>query len=218
MAERWIEEIVFTLTGQSQRLSYAHLKNLWCLRRTRTHDLCDADAVLSPTELWSHSDVSSSVYWPHMFTWKEWWMKEMFVKCGCPVCMRIISSILKVRFSVQTCHASLLENVCPWLFPAVCSKLGFEICSDPLTLEKWQTYRDEKLKVQNSQEVHKKRFIQNKKKSNLCFCASTFKHNEKRMGIFLSVAVYLLAVLLDIMKHNVSRNNHDECFKLINLC
>ena len=46
----------------------------------RIHDLYDAGVVLSPTELWSHSDLRKSICWAHVLPWKEWWMKEMFLK------------------------------------------------------------------------------------------------------------------------------------------
>ena len=49
----------------------------------RTHGLYDAGALLLSTELLSHSYVSGSICWPDRFPWKEWWVKEMFVKCGC---------------------------------------------------------------------------------------------------------------------------------------
>ena len=55
------------IAGQSQRLYH---KCTWCPWKVsgvfsgiRTHDLCDAGAVPSPTELWSHSDVNRSICW-----------------------------------------------------------------------------------------------------------------------------------------------------------
>ena len=54
----------------------------WCLQRIQTHDLCNADVVVLPTELRGHSDVSRSICRAHVFPWKEWWVKEMFMKCG----------------------------------------------------------------------------------------------------------------------------------------
>ena len=55
------------IAGQSQRLSH---RCTWCPWKVsgvfsgiRTHDLCDAGAVPSPTELWSHSDVNRSICW-----------------------------------------------------------------------------------------------------------------------------------------------------------
>ena len=54
----------------------------WCLQRIQTHDLCNADVVVLLTELRGHSDVSRSICRAHVFPWKEWWVKEMFMKCG----------------------------------------------------------------------------------------------------------------------------------------
>ena len=65
----WIKQMILTLAGQSQRLSHMWT---WKIPRVfkgiRIHDHCDDGAVLFPTELWSHSDVSrelmSPTNWP----------------------------------------------------------------------------------------------------------------------------------------------------------
>ena len=62
---------------------YEHLKNFRCLQQ----DLnpwplrCRYRAILQ-SELWSHWDLSKSIYWTDVFAWKEWWVKEIFVQCG----------------------------------------------------------------------------------------------------------------------------------------
>ena len=54
------------------------------LNGIQTHDLCDAGAVLWPTELWSHTVESRSICWAHVFPWKEGRMlKEMLYEVRC---------------------------------------------------------------------------------------------------------------------------------------
>ena len=78
----WIEEMIFTLAGQSQWLSHlCTCKISGVFNGIQTHNLCDASAALLPT-VWSHSDVRRSICWAHLFLWKEWRVKEMFMNCG----------------------------------------------------------------------------------------------------------------------------------------
>ena len=78
----WIEEMIFTLAGQSQRLSHlCTCKISGVFNGIQTHNLCDASAVFLPT-VWSHWDGKRSICWAHVFLWKEWRVKEMFMNCG----------------------------------------------------------------------------------------------------------------------------------------
>ena len=61
----WTDEMILTLAGQFKELSHMHLKNSRDSNGIRTHDLYDAGAVLSPTELWSHTVESRSICWAH---------------------------------------------------------------------------------------------------------------------------------------------------------
>ena len=76
------EDMILALAGQFKQLSHEPEKFRW-LNGIRTHDLCDAGAVLSPTELRSHRVESRSICWAHVFSWKECGMKEMlYMNCG----------------------------------------------------------------------------------------------------------------------------------------
>ena len=74
-------DMILALAGQFKQLSHEPEKFRW-LNGIRTHDLCDAGAVLSPTELWSHTVESRSICWAHVFPWKECHMKECYMQCG----------------------------------------------------------------------------------------------------------------------------------------
>ena len=70
----WILVMILTLAGQSQRLSQTCTwKFSGVFSGIQIYDLCNAGATLLPTELWieSHSDVSRSICWAHVFPWKE---------------------------------------------------------------------------------------------------------------------------------------------------
>ena len=85
--------MILALAGQFKQLSHEPEKFRW-LNGIRTHDLCDAGAVLSPTELWSHTVESRSICWAHVFPWKECHMKECYMQCGVWNQMKIWSSHL----------------------------------------------------------------------------------------------------------------------------
>ena len=87
------EDMILALAGQFKQLSHEPEKFRW-LNGIRTHDLCDAGAVLSPTELWSHTVESRSICWAHVFPWKECHMKECYMQCGVWNQMKIWSSHL----------------------------------------------------------------------------------------------------------------------------
>ena len=69
--------MILALAGQFKQLSHEPEKFRW-LNGIRTHNLCDAGAVLKPTELWSHTVESRSIRWAHVFPWKECHMKEIW--------------------------------------------------------------------------------------------------------------------------------------------
>ena len=85
--------MILALAGQFKQLSHEPEKFRW-LNGIRTHDLCDAGAVLSPTELWSHTVESRSICWAHVFPWKECHMEECYMQCGVWNQMKIWSSHL----------------------------------------------------------------------------------------------------------------------------
>ena len=74
--------MILALAGQFKQLSHEPEKFRW-LNGIRTHDLCDAGAVLKPTELWSHTVESRSICWAHVFPWKECSMKEVLYEVRC---------------------------------------------------------------------------------------------------------------------------------------
>ena len=85
--------MILALAGQFKQLSHEPEKFRW-LNGIRTHDLCDAGAVLLPTELWSHTVESRSICWVHVFPWKDCIWKECYMQCGVWNQMKIWSSHL----------------------------------------------------------------------------------------------------------------------------
>ena len=89
----WIEEMIFTLAGQSQRLSHlCTCKISGVFNGIQTHNLCDASAVLLPT-VWSHSHVSRSICWARVpvkgmtserNVYELWLRDEMIFVLSCP--------------------------------------------------------------------------------------------------------------------------------------
>ena len=114
VVERWIEEMILTLAGQSQRLSHMYtLKISGVFNGIRTHDLCDAGAVLSPTEKWSHSDASRSIRWAYVFPWKEWCVfeTEMNWRNHAHTCWTISTIVSYVHLKNFRC---LQQDSNPW--------------------------------------------------------------------------------------------------------
>ena len=71
------EDMILALAGQFKQLS---------------HEPEKFGAVLSPTELWSHTAESRSICWAHVFPWKECHMKECYMQCG-----------VEIKWSVLNC-------------------------------------------------------------------------------------------------------------------
>ena len=67
--KRWITEMILALEGQFKRKLLSPMNNwkIWgAFNEIGSHGLCCADAVL-----WGHWNVSRSVCWAHVFSWKE---------------------------------------------------------------------------------------------------------------------------------------------------
>ena len=97
-------------TGQFKQLSLEPEKFRW-LNGIRTHDLCDAGAVLLPTELWSHTVESRSICWAHVFPWKECSVKEVLYEVRCLNQLKTWSS----HFTGQFKQLSLEPEKFRWL-------------------------------------------------------------------------------------------------------
>ena len=86
--------MILALAGQFKQLSDEPENFRW-LNGIRAHDLCDAGAVLQPTELRSYTEESRSICWAHVFPWKECRMKEMLYEVRC--------FEIKWRYDPRTC-------------------------------------------------------------------------------------------------------------------
>ena len=101
-----------------------------------THDRCDAGARLSPAELWSHTDLSWSICWAHVFPWREWWMREMFVRCGFrdewkKWLLRLLANLSNCLICALNNFRWLWRNSNPW--PLAVDSIALSECDSPIS-------------------------------------------------------------------------------------
>ena len=65
------------------------------------------------SQLWSHSDVSWSICWAHMFPWKKWWVKETFLS----KCIYLLWSRISLRLSSLSVSRSSFAHF--WYFTVI---------------------------------------------------------------------------------------------------